>query len=585
MIPSNISSEHIIQAIGRVDRDGIPPGRTSRKYQLIYNGNAYPPKYIISCANYYANGEEHPSDLFGGGNESNGFLRTLGFTVADMSGQVTLPKKTAVPTIDPQSDSHNKPRIQLKNCESTRHTERCPECKTAVKNMLSEIYGEVIKEYPIQVETNPEKYSENKHTECLRAIHAKLADFRGHDGFAKAKTLSVDYFVPSENLIVEFDESQHFTNARKITLDSYPESLNTGYSLDRWKGLCLSLNKHDNDPPYRDEQRAWYDTVRDFYPSENGLNPLVRLYAGEMRWCTLNPENRDDVEYFKNRILNKSETDGIYPLIEQFNSQLNTLKFRYYDWARGRIENDGIGWCHNRATTEFMGQPISDKAYLCSLLKQIIGEINTIPDLSKRYEIIREVYCTHPSLHEIWFFDDHFSNFFTGRTGAMKHRSGLHSVLTSLKKGTFDMTRKKTVSTILTKQTILLENMFSGSLPYSLMDAEVLSEENLIAEIRGLSDIANHPTPDEIISVMPSVLDVTRTILEMSDFHPLKRMTILSEGSFLFYAPCAINEGPLFTKKSSLKGTEILHKITDYRQENIRECLMEHYDIIPVRKD
>ncbi len=583
MIPSNISPENIIQAIERVDTDGIPPGRASRKYQLIYNGKKYPPKYIISCANYYANGTEYPSESFGGGNESNSFLRKLGFVIEDMSGQVTIPEKTAVQNKNTQNTSQNKPKNDPKNDKKLKHTERCPECKVAVENMLSKIYGEVRKEYRIQVETNPEKFSEKEHTKSLKKIYSKLVEYRGKDGFVKAKTLNVDYFVPSENLIVEFDESQHFTDARKIALENYPESLDTGFSLDRWKGLCLSLNKHDNDPPYRDEQRAWYDTVRDFYPSENGLKPIVRLYAGEMKWCTLNPENRDDVEYFKNRILNKSETDGIYPLIEQFNSQLNTLKYRYLDWAQGRIENDGIGSCYNHATKEFMGQPIPDKTYLCSLLKQINGDVYKISDLSKRYEIIREMYCTHPSLHEMWFFDDHFSNFFTARTGPMKHRLGLPSVITSLGRDSFHMKRARGVSTYLIKQTILLENMFSGSLPYSLMDAEILSEKDLIAEIRGLSSIAK-PSPDEIISAMPSVLDVTRTILEMSDFHPLKNLTILSEGSFLFYAPCAINEGPVFTKKSSLKGTEIFRNITDYRQENIRECLLEYYDVVPVRK-
>ena len=589
MIPPNISRDHIIQAIHEVEREGIPVRRLSRKYQVLYNGAAYPPKYLISRANYYANGEEHPPESFGGGGESNGYLRNWGFTVVDMSGQVPRPEiRMTSPNEDAQEGPHDKPRGKsqnvLKTGRKTRHTERCPACKAAVEKMLAKIYGDVIREYGIRVETNPEHFSETQHAECLRAIHATLAGFRGHDGFAKAKSLNVDYFVPSENLIVEFDESQHFTEARKIALEQYPDSLDAGFSRSRWRGLCLSLDKHDNDPPYRDEQRAWYDAMRDFYPSENGLKPIVRLYAGEMRWCSLDPENPADVEFFKRRYIEQSETSDIYSLIEQFNAELNSLKYCYYDWAKGSIDNDGIGSDYNKATGDFMKKPTHEKRSLAILLRQIIIEIRGIQDPFERYEIIREMYCTHPSLHELWFFDDHFRNFFTAKSGGMKQRSGLHSVLTSLERGTFTMTRRKQVSTSLIKQTILLENMFCGRMSHSLRDAVVLSEEEMAAEIRALSGIGS-PSPEDIVDAIPSVLDITRTILELSNFHPLSTLTPLTEGSFLFYAPCAINEGPLFTKKSDLKGTEIVRKITDFRQESIRECLLEYYDIIPVRKD
>jgi hypothetical protein len=34
--------------------------------------------------------------------------------------------------------------------------------------------------------------------------------------------------------------------------------------------LCEEINAKDNYPPYRDEQRAWYDTLRDFLASDKG---------------------------------------------------------------------------------------------------------------------------------------------------------------------------------------------------------------------------------------------------------------------------------------------------------------------------
>ncbi len=58
MIPKNITKDHILAAIQKVDSQGIPAGRFSRKYILFYKGKDYPPKYVISLANLIANGRE-----------------------------------------------------------------------------------------------------------------------------------------------------------------------------------------------------------------------------------------------------------------------------------------------------------------------------------------------------------------------------------------------------------------------------------------------------------------------------------------------------------------------------------------------
>jgi len=59
MIPKNIKREHILKAIEEVKRTGIPEGRGSKKFYLECDGKHYPPKYILSLANY-ANGKEMP---------------------------------------------------------------------------------------------------------------------------------------------------------------------------------------------------------------------------------------------------------------------------------------------------------------------------------------------------------------------------------------------------------------------------------------------------------------------------------------------------------------------------------------------
>lgn len=62
---------------------------------------------------------------------------------------------------------------------------------------------------------------------------------------------------------------------------------------------CDDLRAFDNVPPFRDEQRAWYDTLRDFLPEEKGFRPTVRLFARDMAWCSLDANNINDIRRFQ----------------------------------------------------------------------------------------------------------------------------------------------------------------------------------------------------------------------------------------------------------------------------------------------
>lgn len=50
-ISQNITRQHIIQAMKRIDTEGVPRGDKSTGYDLSYNDRKYPPKYTISLAN------------------------------------------------------------------------------------------------------------------------------------------------------------------------------------------------------------------------------------------------------------------------------------------------------------------------------------------------------------------------------------------------------------------------------------------------------------------------------------------------------------------------------------------------------
>ncbi len=85
MIPNNIRKEHVLKAIAEIDNKGIPERRGSTRYELALDGKSYPPKYLITIANRYANGREWPSDRFNGGWETNTFLSRMGFKIRKKS--------------------------------------------------------------------------------------------------------------------------------------------------------------------------------------------------------------------------------------------------------------------------------------------------------------------------------------------------------------------------------------------------------------------------------------------------------------------------------------------------------------------
>jgi hypothetical protein len=296
MIPKNIRREHVLKAIEEIRKTGVPEGRGSRKFLIEFNGDYYPPKYVISLANKYANGEELNPSEFSGGTESNDFLRSFGFKIVGV-----LPKKIAQTTL--------KKRHKETVSSIAHHDERCSKCKETIRKFLERIYGKVEQNYKFEVGTRPEDFLNTPFYGRLKEVFEVLQNHRGFREFVKAETLmNCDFFIPSPGFIVEFDESQHFTLPRRIALGTYPDELELGFNRGKWIALCEKINARDNDPPFRDEQRAWYDTLRDFLPVVKGLKPTVRLFAGDSVWCSLNPDDASDVVIFKNFLRKASES-------------------------------------------------------------------------------------------------------------------------------------------------------------------------------------------------------------------------------------------------------------------------------------
>lgn len=79
-IPSNITKEHIIEAINAISMENIPENRHSKEYFLVYDNNKLPPKYVLSIANKYANKIELDSSKFNAVEAKNYFIK-MGFEI------------------------------------------------------------------------------------------------------------------------------------------------------------------------------------------------------------------------------------------------------------------------------------------------------------------------------------------------------------------------------------------------------------------------------------------------------------------------------------------------------------------------
>ena len=298
MIPSRITTAQVEEAIRLIIRDGVPLRRRGRDYCLATRGEHLPPKYTIAVAHQVATGELLSPDRFSGGSESNEFLRRRGFAVTECNCGDSVRHGGAPPT-SPKS------KRKTRTTPSTRHSERCRECKIRVKQLLGRIYGACLRDHRFQWETSLTAYVGTPIGSVLRDVAGVLEGYRGYGigAFVRSKVLAgCDYWVPDAGFVVEFDESQHFTRPRKLALSVYPDAHPLGFPTRRWRKLCEHHDARDNTPPFRDEQRAWYDTLRDLVPSVRGLQATVRLYARDRVWCSLDPESRADRECFSNLI-------------------------------------------------------------------------------------------------------------------------------------------------------------------------------------------------------------------------------------------------------------------------------------------
>jgi len=180
-----------------------------------------------------------------------------------------------------------------------QHSGHCRACKERVRELLTALYGECRVNVSLPWPARPDEYEHSSIGNSLQRIRAALGDLRDHRDFIKSVQVPpCDFYVSNPPLIVEFDEAQHFTRPRVVSLSLYPEDFKPGFPLTRWQELCRQIDARDDTPVDRDERRAWYDTLRDLVPTLYGFKPTARLYAGQAQWCSLASASGRDMEFF-----------------------------------------------------------------------------------------------------------------------------------------------------------------------------------------------------------------------------------------------------------------------------------------------
>jgi hypothetical protein len=269
-----VTSTHVIEACRRLDAGEVKCERFARNTFLIRDGKRYPAKYIRGLAYEVATDVKlNPNVHFAGGAETARFFRGLGFQVEYLTsatrGQEVSPQSTAAP-LAPDS---RPPISQTISSEKQQ--------KAALKKVLEWEFGTVEINRGFDWLVVPQQASMEP---AIVRIREKLIHYRGfHEFYTAGRKLCCDFYVPSCQLIVEYDERQHFTVPRELCLLEYPKDVPLGFDREIWLEACRTIRACDNEPMYRDEQRAFYDTLRDFLAVRNGF-ALVRINHGDWDW-------------------------------------------------------------------------------------------------------------------------------------------------------------------------------------------------------------------------------------------------------------------------------------------------------------
>lgn len=307
----DITREDVIGAIEKFLADN-PEYPEPRSTFLVYGGKKLPAKHIRGMAYQEHYGVQISKNDFGGGMETVRFFERLGFEM-DYHGisKDTTPTKSKKKSvlhkeiiveqkIKPAAVADGKHTVQHKKKKTEENKVVIPskkviEQKNALQLILNRLFdGDIVCE---------KTYPWLKTPEIINGTYKKLYDalssYRGDTTFAKKNiTLRCDFVCESQKLIIEYDERQHFSEARRISLESYRD-IPVLYDRSLWIKACKDIGARDNAPVNRDEIRAYYDSIRDIACYEHGYK-LLRIMHGQIDF------ESDDATEQLSRLLTKA---------------------------------------------------------------------------------------------------------------------------------------------------------------------------------------------------------------------------------------------------------------------------------------
>lgn len=569
MIPSNISQEHIMRAIRDIERSRISKGRQSSKFQLVVDGQVFPPKYVVSLANKYANGVELAPSKFNGGAETNSFLKNLGFNIKEISSpKQDIRRQSIDNATDRKARVGSDPIAQ----------------KQAFENLLMRRFGVVRTESSFDWLVVPDWTSMDGD---LMKIAEALAEYRGYREFFSPGThLHVDYFIPSQNLIIEYDERQHFTIPRAIALSKYPSDLRPGFDKSAWISACAATKATDPEPQYRDEQRAFYDSLRDILGIRNGVT-VMRIKHRDYDWSS--EAAAKAIESMLPTDLHSIGFSNANVDIAEISQYYADLQKSYREWAKQFNSRDEVIQWLEEAKIDTKRINKQDRFDLLSskwndvtihvlrkiastTLKQMQSTFHSLLNNQKepdRDRIWYLLFLIHPIRHELYYFDGHFlepayKGYYSRLARLLRsHRLGLKGAKRHLNEREGEAIREpylRACSTTAFKhvhlhpttskwQALRINDLY-GAIRRLQIDEDVLSSEEQGVAI-ALSQGANYGFNNWIKN----------------------------------YAPCAINEGPIFSLKQGKQLSECFEEIVQILQSGgvsqsvLRDVLNSYHDI------
>ena len=277
---SRVTLENVRLACQMYDSGAARPKRPAKNTFLLLNGNTYPAKFIRGLAYRLATGVQlDPNREYSGGTETVRFFGGLGLATQHCSDSMPVaPAVSTTPAPRPPTQPVPSPPGPPSSSAPRRREE--PQ-KEALAALLRLRFGAVEREAKFAwLRVPPSDQMDG----TILAIYEALQEMRGHSTFASfGMPLRCDFFVPAARLVIEYDERQHFTLQRAKTLELYPPDLALGFDRQEWLTACRTVRATDPMPPYRDEQRAFYDGVRDIAAARNGIR-LIRLRHGSCDW-------------------------------------------------------------------------------------------------------------------------------------------------------------------------------------------------------------------------------------------------------------------------------------------------------------